>query len=159
MPIHLAHRVSWYLFCPRRLRFRTPPTVEVNWQDTIRGTILPEPLGAITVDLKTSPSIEPSLFVIVAHQSIQLSVDDLTPMGELELTMVTYSDPSVTNSGEVEYFEVLVLFGAPYKVRNAPCEIAQNFTWEKDLAVFRADREFNVIREIVSFRELDECET
>ena len=116
-------------------------------------------MGAITVDLKTSPSIEPSLFVIVAHQSIQLSVDDLTPMGELELTMVTYSDPSVTNSGEVEYFEVLVLFGAPYKVRNAPCEIAQNFTWEKDLAVFRADREFNVIREIVSFRELDECET
>ena len=136
-----------------------PPTIEVNWQDTIRVTVLPEPFGPVSVDLKNSPNIDPTLFAIVSRQSIRLTINDLPAEGEIELEAITYSDPSLTSSGEVEYFEVLVLFGAPYKVRFEPCEHSENFTWEQDLAVFRINRMFDVSREIISFRQMGKCES
>jgi hypothetical protein len=134
-----------------------PPTIEAGWRETIRAVVLPEPFGLVSVDLKTEPDTSPRILVLVNDESIRLSIDDLETLGGIELESISYSDPSRTSSGKVEYMELLVLFGESYKVRNTPCENEHNFTWERDIVKYRIDGSLKVSREIISFRELDKC--
>lgn len=134
-----------------------PPTIGVSWNRTAHSTTLPEPFGEIGVLLTNESGMNPKLFVLIRRESLRLLLSDFVDLGKITIESVSYSDPSNTPTGEVEYFEVIASFGDSYKVHNKPCDDKSDFTWERDLAIFRIDREYQISRRTFSFRQMDEC--
>ena len=121
--------------------------------------MLPAPFGLVGVRLETGRDTGPSLTFLVNRQIVAAPPTLISLLRDPIIAEIVYSDPSQTATQTVEYFEVFVLYGEPYKVRNKPCDVAQDFTWERDFARFRVDSDDVVTRTLGSFRQMDECES
>lgn len=136
-----------------------PPTISVAWSGTTHEAVLPQPFGKIQIHLSTEADLPASLTITVDGQAVSVAQPLIGDLANPEIRSISYSDPMQTESRAVEYFEVLIVFGDEYKVRNEPCDDPNNFTWERDLAAIKVNWNLDVSRELLSFRQMDKCET
>ena len=132
--------------------------VEVPWQTTSFTAILPAPFHSVSVTLLGEVDTPQKLEIEVNGESIAIDDELLAGLSAMKVESITYSDPTMTGSGSVEYFELFVPFGESYRVRSEPCDDPLNFTWEEDVAVFRVDKALTISMQVTSFRFLDQCE-
>ena len=132
--------------------------VDVPWQTTSYKAILPAPFHSVSVTLISEDGAAQVMSVEVNGKILKLD-EFLSDLSAVEIESLTYSRPTMTKSGSIEYFEVLAIFGEAYRVRFKPCDDIRNFNWEKDIAVFRVDTNLIVTRRVMSFRSEDQCGT
>lgn len=131
--------------------------VEVPWQATSFAAALPAPFKSVTVNLNEKSGSPPELAIKVNGQSVTIDQALLVDFDRMRVDSLSYSDPTMTASKTVEYFEVFIIFGEPYKVGFEPCDDQRNFGWEEDIAVFRVDKTLTASMKVTSFRTLDQC--
>ncbi len=131
--------------------------VEVPWQATSYTAVLPAPFKSVTVNLNGESGASQELAIEVNGQSVTIDRALLVDLERMRVESLSYSDPTVTASKTVEYFEVFIIFGESYKVGFEPCDDPRNFGWEEDIAVFRIDKTLTASMRITSFRTLDQC--
>ena len=131
--------------------------IEVPWQATSHTAALPAPFNSVTVNLHEESASSQELAIEVNGQSVTIDQAQLVDFKPMRVESLSYSDPATTASKTVEYFEVFIVFGKPYKVGFEPCDDLQNFGWEEDVAVFRIDKTLTASMRITSFRSLDQC--
>lgn len=146
-------------YCPIALGdVGTPPTRLVAWTIPGEVAILPSPFWEVQVDFQASADSVDIFEITVAGNRIVVDDSLVADLENPELVEITYSDPAQTRSGQVEYFELLILTGDEYPVRQSPCGEPREETMERDIAVIRVSRDLKVSRRTASFRSLDECE-
>ena len=131
--------------------------VEVPWQATSFTAALPAPFNLVAVRLIGESGSSQELAIEVNGESVAIDPALLAGLEQMRVESLSYSDPDMTPSKSIEYFEVLVIFGESYRVRFEPCDDPRNFGWEEDIAIFRVDKTLTVSMSVTSFRSLDEC--
>jgi hypothetical protein len=136
-----------------------PPTNLAAW--TIPGELatLPSPFWKVEIVFDASEDTVHRFDIAVTGRAIKVDEALIDDLDNPELVEIAYSDPAQTLSGQVEYFELLILTGDPYPVRFMPCDQLKEQALQRDIAVIRVSRNLGLSRRTVSFRELDECET
>ncbi len=133
------------------------PAIVVPWQTASFAAKLPPPFHLVSVVLQSNASAPQNIAIEVNGKSLKIDEELLRGLSTMKVDSIAYSNPNLTDSGSIEYFDVLIYFGDNYKVRTKPCDEVRDFTWEQDIVVFHVDRALTVSREVVPARLLDTC--
>ena len=118
---------------------------------------LPAPFHSVSVVLQSDDGAPQKIAIEVNGKSLKIDEELLKGHSIMKVESILHPNPGSTDSGSVEYFEVLITFGESYKVGKKPCDELRDFTWETDMVVFRVDRALTVSRKMWPARILDRC--
>ncbi|MDX1507632.1 MAG: hypothetical protein R3358_05095 [Woeseiaceae bacterium] len=137
----------------------TPPTKLAAWTIPGQAATLPAPFWDVQIDFETDGHSVARFEISVAGNRVTVDESLVNDLEDPEVVEITYSNPALTPSGQVEYFELLILTGDPYPVRLSPCTQTLEESMERDIAIIRVSRDLEVSRRTASFRSLNQCET
>ena len=134
-----------------------PPEVSSPWQTTSFVAKLPPPFHSITVVLQSDDGVPQRIAIKVNGKSLKIDEELLEGLSDMRVDSIVHTDPDSIDSGLLEFFEILVLFGEFHKVGKKPCDELRDYTHEQDFVVFRVDSALTVSRKIWPAQILDRC--
>ncbi len=134
------------------------PEMPASWQTVSFSTELPAPFHSVSVTLRSDDSAAKKVAIEVNGKSLEIDEELLNGLSDLRNAEIGYSDPAASESGLVEYFNVVILHGEYHLVRHKQCDDDQNNEFDYDIVVFRIDRSLMITQELWPAEIVNDCQ-
>jgi hypothetical protein len=138
-----------------------PPTRSLIWKELTLVADAPDPFYEVVLEMHLQPNGQiSSLEVRVAGERVALPESVFADLRVASEISIAYADPKQTESGTVEYLELIFEVGDAYVVDwGDEYEGETRYTSMRDIASIRIDANRQVTRKINSMRNFGRRET